>query len=167
MRSQLLSRANTRSCEAQNPKSTLANFYTVTTFYRYQTDRHRKTDKQTGRQIDRQIDGRTDRLVDRQSLRDAYRQRLRQNRLIETKACFPTDTTGQQIEVDVGHCRRRCGGRKKQMKKHDIQRLMRENPDMDPITVSVWSSRRFPVWFTGSNYFSCVTFHVYFLLETP
>lgn len=37
----------------------------------------------------------------------------------------------------MGHCRRRCGGRKRQMKKHDIQRLMRENPDMDPVMVSV------------------------------
>ncbi|XP_050722998.1 uncharacterized protein LOC127001844 [Eriocheir sinensis] len=51
-----------------------------------------------------------------------------------------SDTTGQQIEVDVGHCRRRCGGRKKQMKKHDIQRLMRENPDMDPITLFLMHS---------------------------
>ena len=44
---------------------------------------------------------------------------------------FYTDTTGEQIEVDVGRCRRRCGG-KKQLKKQDVQRLMLENPDMDP-----------------------------------
>ncbi|XP_045113457.1 uncharacterized protein LOC123505803 [Portunus trituberculatus] len=42
-----------------------------------------------------------------------------------------SDTTGEQIEVDVGRCRRRCGG-KRQLKKHDVQRLMLENPDVDP-----------------------------------
>ncbi|XP_042207675.1 uncharacterized protein LOC121856292 [Homarus americanus] len=42
-----------------------------------------------------------------------------------------SDVTGEEIVMDVGHCPRRCG-KKKQLKRNEFERLLLDNPDMDP-----------------------------------
>nr|XP_053654654.1 uncharacterized protein LOC128703834 [Cherax quadricarinatus] len=42
-----------------------------------------------------------------------------------------SDATGEEIRIDVGHCRRHCNKRKP-LKKANFERLLSENPDMDP-----------------------------------
>nr|XP_045585194.1 uncharacterized protein LOC123747203 [Procambarus clarkii] len=42
-----------------------------------------------------------------------------------------SDATGEEILIDVGHCRKHCS-RKQQLKRVEFERLLLENPEMDP-----------------------------------
>lgn len=42
------------------------------------------------------------------------------------------EASGEDILVNVGHCRRRCRGRRRHMKKAELERLMLDNPTADP-----------------------------------
>ncbi|KAK3875663.1 hypothetical protein Pcinc_019473 [Petrolisthes cinctipes] len=53
-----------------------------------------------------------------------------------------SEATGEDTLVDVGHCRRRCRGRRRHMKKAELERLMRENPTVDPRTLFMLHSGR-------------------------
>lgn len=44
---------------------------------------------------------------------------------------IPPDATGEEILIDVGHCRKHCS-RKQQLKRVEFERLLLENPEMDP-----------------------------------
>lgn len=46
---------------------------------------------------------------------------------------FP-DATGEEILIDVGHCRKHCSKRK-QLKRTEFERLLQENPEVDPMVV--------------------------------
>lgn len=40
--------------------------------------------------------------------------------------------SGEDILVNVGHCRHRCRVRRRHMKKAELERLMLDNPNVDP-----------------------------------